>query len=176
LRSGGKPNEFDKFVRLFIYGDDSVIFWNKSHVDFNENSIAAACKELGLTIEFAHTLEFLGHYVTFNERYSRVVGALTYGRVLSALIIGDVSYDLDLTWQRACGIRISTFGNDEAYDLCDKYCLWMLRHYPFLEKSCYIPEQQLCNLNFGSMPTGERLRKNDNSQSTEAKEASEIQS
>jgi len=147
VRAGGKPEDFDKYVKIYIYGDDSVLFWNQPPFEFNETIISKYMAELGMEVEFADNLEFLGHYVTLHEDFQCHVGCLTYERILSALIAGPGIFDVAQVWERACGIRNSAFTNKEAFKLCTDYCAWLLESFPDqIDIRQFVPEYQLAIL------------------------------
>lgn len=149
LKNGGKPEDFEDHVKLFLYGDDSVCFYDQfASTIFNPCVFYETCKEIGYEVEFADTLEFLGRQIQFSDYYNDYVGVMTKDRLLSALYAGPVKWTALKTWERACGIRIESFTNREAFRICDSYCRYLMQIFgnEITDFSAYIPESQLWNL------------------------------
>lgn len=141
LYAGG-PNDYDLFckeVRLFLFGDDSVVLKKGCGVRYlSRDNIVKGFKALGMDVEFAEKFEFLGHTMCDSPSLGIKVPVLPTEKILSSLAQGGKN-DVPRIWERSCNIRISSFTNPEAFKVCDGFCQFLLERFPDLDRRIYIP-------------------------------------
>jgi hypothetical protein len=137
---------FDREVRLYLYGDDSIVMKTEkgSLILSRENMIRSMAK-LGYEIEFANQFEFLGHAMSWSPQIGSMVPVLTTERILSSLLYPprDGS-DASFVFERACNLRIVSYTNPVAFEIVDSFCSWLRDRYPtFCRASLYLPPSYL---------------------------------
>lgn len=149
LDAGG-PNDYTVFqnsVDLWLFGDDSAIAVDDEVFKYlNPDNMVKSFKKIQMEIEFSDHWEFLGHYIAFEPSLNCYVPRYPFHKVLASLMYTGKE-DLDSCVSKAMSLRTLSYGDRDAFNYVDKYCVWLLEQYPFHRfQSLYLSQHEIAVL------------------------------
>lgn len=127
LTAGGTsdPRAILTGLKLFLYGDDSVIMTNGSFSSLlTKEHIIKCCSAIGWEVEFSDNVEFLGHTAVHSDRFKNIVAYYDSDKLISSLAHTTTKNVDDLS-NKVTSLYIEAFSDLDTACLVKSYAMWL---------------------------------------------------
>jgi len=121
---------FRRVVQARVFGDDSLIASLNKYLDqLGPEALSTGFASMGFAVEFSPALEFLGHFIVWDDGMSSYIPVFPYHKVLASLCYQG-SHDIQSLITKPFSLRTLAWADERSWFLLEAYCQWLFDRYP----------------------------------------------